>query len=116
MSILAFSTWLQSELDNRGWRPTDLAKRSSISDTTVSRILRGERNADIETLKAFAHAFKLPPEQVYRAAGILQPKPDMNEIIEQILHDIQDLPEADQQEVLAYIRMKNNLRNQRKKK
>lgn len=34
-------------------------------------------------------------------------------MIEQILNETQDMPEIDQQEVLAFIRMKNNLRKQR---
>lgn len=116
MNTVDFSLWLQEQIDDKGWKPTDLARRSHISDAAVSRILKGERKADVETLSSFAHALKLPPEQVYRAAGILPPAHELDELVEQIIHETTDLPEQDQQEVLAFIRMKNNLRAQRKKK
>ncbi|MDL1909737.1 helix-turn-helix transcriptional regulator [Chloroflexi bacterium CFX6] len=116
MKVIDFPSWLTAQIISRNWKPTDLAKYSHLSDTAVSRILRGDRNPDVDTLSKIAQALRLPPEQVYRAAGILPPVPDLNETIEQIVHEIQSLPEQDQQEILAFIRMKNNLRNQRKSK
>jgi transcriptional regulator with XRE-family HTH domain len=115
MEKIDFADWLRAEIEERGWSQSDLARTSKISPTQIARILSRERNAGNEAIVAIAHAFKLPPEQVYRAAGILPPAPEINEIIEQILHETQDMPEMDQQEILAFIRMKNNLRASRKK-
>ena len=33
---------LQDDLAEKGWLPTDLAKRAGVSDMTVSRFLKGE--------------------------------------------------------------------------
>lgn len=61
MSKIDFSLWLQEQISTREWKPTDLAKRSRISDTAVSRILRGERKPDTDTLLSFAHALNVSP-------------------------------------------------------
>lgn len=111
-----FAEWILHELEVREWSQSDLARNSNISTSQITRILNGQRNAGEETVRAFAKALKLPPEQVFRAAGLLPPKPEVNELIEQIIHETHDMPEIDQQEVLAYIRMKNNLRKKQQKK
>lgn len=74
MSQVDFPSWLQAQLDERDWRATDLARRANMSNAAVSRFLRGERVPDPDSLKSIARAFKLPVDQVYRAAGILPPR------------------------------------------
>ncbi len=114
-----FAYWLQQQLDDRNWKPTDLAKRSHLSDTAVSRILRGQRNPDPETLLAIAKALSISATAIYQRAGLL-PEGNgdnkVNETIEQILHEVEGMPEQDQNEILAFIRMKTNLRQRQKKK
>lgn len=34
---------MREDMAERGWLPTDLAREARLSDTTVSRFLRGER-------------------------------------------------------------------------
>lgn len=111
-----FADWLREQMKIRDWSQADLARASHISPTQIARILSRERNVGNDAIIAIARALQLPPEQVYRAAGILPPAPEINELIEQIIHETQTLPENDQQEILAFIRMKNNLRKQRIKK
>jgi transcriptional regulator with XRE-family HTH domain len=79
MTSIDFPNWLQKQLGERNWKPTDLAKRSRISDAAISRILRGERKADPDTLRTIAQSLKLPTETVFRAAGILPPKHEEDE-------------------------------------
>ena len=71
MSAIDFPAWLQNELNKKGWRSTDLAKQSRISDAAISRILRSERKADAETLSSFAHALNISPITIFRKAGLL---------------------------------------------
>lgn len=111
-----FGEWLRDELAQHGISQTELAYKIGVTPAQVSRIISGERSTSNEVLVNIAHILKLPPEQVYRAAGILPPESEINELVEQIVHETTDMPEQDQQEVLAFIRMKNNLRAQRKKK
>lgn len=35
---------MRGDLAERGWLPTDLARAADLSDMTVSRFLKGERN------------------------------------------------------------------------
>ncbi len=68
-----FSNWINEQLDQREWRPADLARVGNINTGLLSRIISGSRSAGPQTCIAIAQAFKLPPEQVFRIAGILPP-------------------------------------------
>jgi transcriptional regulator with XRE-family HTH domain len=116
MSGIDFPAWLQDQLDDKNWRVTDLAKHSHISDAAISRILKGLRKPDTDTLLAFSTALNISPIIMFRQAGKLPKETATTNLVEEIAHETSDMPEADQQEILAFIRMKNNLRNQRKKK
>ena len=52
----------------------------------------------------------MPPESVMRVAGLLPPYPEIDEDIKQILDEVAKLPKRDQEEVLAFIRLKRKLR------
>ncbi len=119
MNTVDFAFWLQQQLDDRAWKPTDLAKHSRLSDTAISRILRGQRKPDPDTLLAIAKALNVSPATVYQRAGLLPEENNrdrINEVIEQIMHEVEGMPDQDQQEILAFIRMKNNLRQRQKKR
>ncbi len=119
MVVTDFTQWLQEQLDIKNWRVTDLANHARLSTATVSRILNGQRKGDPETLMAIANALNISETLVYRKAGILSEENNnkkINETIEQIVHETEGMNEQDQQEVLAFIRMKNNLRQRQKRK
>jgi hypothetical protein len=59
-------------------------------------------------LNAISRALKLPPEIVFRAAGILPPERASEEVIEEIIHLTSDLPESERSEILAYVRMRKD--------
>lgn len=71
---MSFGEWVQAELNSRGWDQAELARRSRISDAHISRLVTGGRTPGQEAAKAIARAFRLPPEDVLRHAGILPPK------------------------------------------
>ena len=100
-----FPTWLQSELDKRNWRPTDLAKRSRISDAAVSRILRGERNADTETLLSFANVFQISPLTIFRKAGLL-PEGEDESNFSDYQYLLSQLTPEEQEEIRQIMEMK----------
>jgi transcriptional regulator with XRE-family HTH domain len=111
--MASFADWLTTELETREWSQSELARRAGVSTAAVSDILSGRRNVGTELATAIADALKIPQDDVYIAAGLLRPKRDRNSIIEQIIHEVQERPEAEQREFLSYIRFMNN---QRKKK
>ena len=56
--------------------PAELARASGKAAAVISRVLNGERKPAPDTLEAIASALKLPPETVFRAAGLLPSKPE----------------------------------------
>lgn len=72
---IAFVPWLVAELEDRGWSQRQLAKRASMSATSVSQVITEQRDPSPDFCIAIAHALRLPPEDVLRRAGHLPPKP-----------------------------------------
>src|SRR5690349_11124147 len=94
-----FADWLVREMEDRDWNQSDLARASGITRQAINYLLSEKsKSPSDESLQRIAHAFKLPVEQVYRAAGKIPTPPNTNEMIEQIMHEVDGMPEADQQE------------------
>lgn len=68
-------TWIDDELNKRGWSDSELARRGGISQSTVSMVRNGQRGASQVFCRAIAKAFDEPPERVLRLAGLLPPLP-----------------------------------------
>lgn len=72
--VNTFSEWLLMTLENKEWSQADLARAAKVSRSAISEIISGNRQVGKSTATAIAHALKLPPEQVFRAAGLLPPE------------------------------------------
>lgn len=53
---------------------SELARLAKLGRGTISNIMSGNRQVGQDTISAIARALKLPPETVFRAAGILPPQ------------------------------------------
>jgi transcriptional regulator with XRE-family HTH domain len=73
-TLNTFSEWLLITLENKGWSQADLARAAKVSRSAISEIISGHRQVGRSTATSIASALKLPPEQVFRAAGILPPE------------------------------------------
>lgn len=102
--------WLDILLDEKGWTPADLSRETGIDSAVISNIRNGKRGTGYDTATKIAHALKLPIERVYRASGLLPPSAETDEETEQIIYESSKLNPQDRAEVIAYIRMKQNLR------
>jgi transcriptional regulator with XRE-family HTH domain len=105
--------WLDKLLDEMGWTSADLSRATGLDSAVISNIRNGKRGTGFDTALKIARAMKRPPEQIYRAAGLLPAAINIDEEMEQIIHEIEKLPKADREEILAFIRMKNNLRKKK---
>lgn len=79
-----FNDWINEELAKRNWRQADLARAAGMDTATLNRILSMERRAGPESCQAIAHAFNLPPEEVFRRAGLLPYLPEEDDMIKRI--------------------------------
>jgi len=94
VNIIGFSEWLQKELDRRDWRPADLVRHGGIASSQLSRILNRERGVGPEVCVAIARALGIPPETVFREAGLLPPDADSDTPAKrELLHLFEQLPE-----------------------
>ena len=65
MRKIVFGEWIQSELEKRGLTIADLARLGNTSSSTLWRIVRGERNAGIDSVLAIARGLNLSPFEVF---------------------------------------------------
>ena len=109
-----FGDWLSEQLTERNMKPADLTRLSGIDSGVLSNLINNKREQPhVDTCKAIAKALNLPLEQVYRAAGILPQKPDVDTISEAILTLVLELNSTDKKDVLEYARLRHKLATER---
>lgn len=99
-----FVDWVDGELNKRDWNRNQLSIRSGVNSGLLTRIMNRERNAGPDTLTRIAQAFDLPPEIVFRKAGMLPEKTAQRINAEEIVaYKMADLTERQLDEVIRYI-------------
>jgi transcriptional regulator with XRE-family HTH domain len=86
-----FTEWLQKEMDKRGWSQSDSARACDLNRAVINKLLNGKCKPQPATLMAIARGFKIPIETVYRAAGLLPPSSDGDEIMLEVIHIFKSL-------------------------
>ena len=97
-------SWLASQLGARDWNYSDLAEKSGLSPATISLVMKGERGVGPEFCNAVARALNIPPDEVFRQAGLLPPVPEDSVSAEQALYLFRRLTVADQERILVMMR------------
>ncbi len=70
----SFAGWLLEQMERKGLSQADLSRLSGVSRQTIKNYLTQNRlTPDKASLRAFAHTFNMPAEQVFREAGLLPP-------------------------------------------
>lgn len=71
-----FLAWVYDEALKRGWSINKLAEHMGFSHTAVHATINGKNRVTWEFCAGVADAFGIPPEDVFRKAGLLRPVPD----------------------------------------
>jgi len=100
----SFSKWLLKEIEARGLTYSDIARKGKISHARVSQVLAGEPPGKRFCL-AIAKALQIPAETVFREASLLPPVPENSASAEQALYQFRRLTVADQERILAMMRV-----------
>lgn len=89
----------------KGWSQSDLARASGLNRQVISSYINLRRtNPEPDALVAIAHALNIPPEEVFRIAGILPAEKPDDEIIYKIKHLYHTLKDDDsRQRALDYM-------------
>ncbi len=74
-----FVTWLTKEMEDRGWNNSELARRAGLVPSAISQVIAGNRGTGPEFCRSVARALGLPPETVFRKAGLLPGLPGPEE-------------------------------------
>jgi transcriptional regulator with XRE-family HTH domain len=105
-NVIEFSEWLEAELQERGWNAQDLARTAGIHPSHLYRVLNRERNPGPDVCVAIAAALRLPPDLVFRQAGILPDAPISEPSTEtrQMMALFNQLSDDDQRSILVMLR------------
>lgn len=69
-----YRRFIQQQLDERGWKPAELARRGGLNRQLISKILNDDREhlgqmPDESTMVGIARGFQISPQQVRTAAA-----------------------------------------------
>lgn len=106
VSVIGFSEWIKDELNKRNMSQADLSRSSGLSIAQISHVVNMQSPPGQKALEAIARAFGYPPEQVYRAAGLLPQLLPEDATFEDWKFVLNQLPEEDRQELLEFARLK----------
>ena len=84
-----------------------MARIAGVTRGAIGNVLRGDRQPGPELLTAIANAFKIPPAHVFRIAGVLPEKPECDEFIEKIVHQISQMDDVNKNYLYEYALLLN---------
>jgi transcriptional regulator with XRE-family HTH domain len=100
----AFGRWLLAELETRRWSMRELARQTGVSESTISRIVSGKRNPSSRLCREIAGALHVPPETVFREAGLLPDSDEDAPGVKEALYLFRELPDDEQRRILLIMR------------
>lgn len=77
-----FSAWIQVQMKSRGLSQANLARLANTTRSAINGLIQGTRGPGPDLCLAIARGLNLPPEVVFRAAGLLPPRPATDEASE----------------------------------
>jgi len=69
------ASWLDEELETRGWSIREMARRAGVSHTAIASALNRKGRPSADLCVAIADALGVPAVEVVQRAGILPPDP-----------------------------------------
>ena len=103
MNVIDFAIWLKDQLDQRDISQAELSRRSGLSPSQVSKILNMHSPPGRKALEAIASTLRIPPETIFRAAGLLPPQEQGVATLEEVNYKLSLLPPDQQQQVLVFV-------------
>lgn len=99
----AFRSFVQAEMDKRGWKAVDLVSRSGLSKQVVSNILNDDRDElpgrpGRQTVDSLARAFSVPSDVVLLSIGEAMGIPVASPVV---IYDASRVPNDELLRVLA---------------
>lgn len=97
-----FSEWLQGEMTARDLSQSELARLAGVTRSAINGVVTGARGPGRDLCVGIARAFKIPPEEVFRIAGLLPPAKS-NDRVDRLIYQIEELDEEDQATIETFV-------------
>jgi len=104
--LMDFIEWLISEADKRGWSSNRLARECGVSHTAMAKLISGKQRITFDMSYKIALAFKMPPEKVFRLAGLMPRIHPDRQVIEGIVDMLNALPKNEVAEIAEFTEFK----------
>ena len=101
-----FINWLSKEIEKRGWSRNEFGRKIGRTSAGVSHVMTGQTAPTWDFCFGVAQAFNMPPETIFRRAGLLSNTPGKPEKLQQINDLLTHLDKDDLDEVLAYAQLR----------
>ena len=109
-----FSDWILNKLNERNWSQADLARASGLTRQSIHYYLSEKsKQPDEFALQKLAKAFRLPPEEVYRAAGMPLSPTETDPLIDEGVYILQHLEGEDKVDAIRFLRMRLQVKEER---
>lgn len=99
-----FVEWLIGEVESRGWSFRYLGRRAGLSSGAISKVVTGAALPGWEFCRKVAAALGVPPETVFRLAGLLPPEPEETTVAREVNRLLSQLPLEEQRRFLNFLR------------
>lgn len=98
---------MNEEIKKRDWSYSELARRMGVVPSNVSMVLNGHLKPTWDFCAAVSRAINLPPEEIFRRAGLLPSLPGQktDTHIQELLEMAKGLSEDDRRMVLEIVRV-----------
>lgn len=94
--------YLQAKMAEREWNQSDLARHAKLNRGTVSNILNGNRDAGVDVLVSLARALNVPPDDLFREAGVFPSEPELTKDEKRFISLLGSLPVEKRKQLLDY--------------
>ena len=99
-----FISWLNDELNTRGWSQNELGRRAKITGAAVSLVASGKQAPTWDFCKAIAKPLGKRPEELFRLAGLLPQRRGDDEVTFQDFVELGlELTHEERTRVMEYI-------------
>lgn len=113
--MIEFKAWLREKIDELGWSNRELAKYCGFSEGTVRNLINETIITEItnEVMIKLARGLRVPPMEIFGRINDLWPSNSELVQFAEWLELIRTLTEDEREEMLAYMRVKISINEQR---
>lgn len=98
------ASWLQYEIEKRGWRRSHFARLAEVSPSTVTHALQAEKVIGEDFARRIAQALSMPVDEVFAKVGIFDIKRLHTEEEELIVAMLREIPREGREVLIAQLK------------